>query len=44
MMTDYIAFAKEIGFTEAAYFDPKALSFEDCDILRDGCKANDCAR
>lgn len=42
MMNDYIAFAKEIGFTEAAYFDPKSLSFEDCEILRDGCKANDC--
>ena len=42
MNTDYIALAQELGFTEAAFFDPKKLSFEDCDILRDGCKANDC--
>ena len=43
-MTDpfYIDFAKSIGFTEASYFDPKSLSFEDSSILRDGCKANDC--
>ena len=38
----YIDFARSIGFTEAAYFDPKSLSFEDSAILRDGCKANDC--
>ncbi len=42
MNASYIDFAKEIGFTEGAFFDPKALSFEDSAILRDGCKANDC--
>lgn len=42
MKQDYIAIAKEFGFTEAAYFDPQTVSFEDSSILRDGCKANDC--
>lgn len=39
---DYIGLAVETGFTAAAYFDPQSLSFEDREILRDGCKANDC--
>lgn len=42
MNMDYIAFAKELGFTAGAYFDPRTLSFEDSGILRDGCKSNDC--
>ena len=39
---DYIAFAREIGFTEADYFDPQTVSFEDSHIWRDACKADDC--
>lgn len=39
---DYITFAKTAGFTEASYFDPQKLSFDDAETLRDACKANDC--
>ncbi|MDO4542889.1 MAG: DUF2284 domain-containing protein [Bacillota bacterium] len=41
-MRDYIQLAHEIGFTQACYFDPQALSFDDAETLRDACKANDC--
>lgn len=41
-MEDYVARAKEIGFTDAYAFDVDALSFEDAEILREACVANDC--
>lgn len=41
-MRDYVALAYEQGFTNAAYFDPKAVSFDDAEILREACRANDC--
>lgn len=39
---DYIAFAKAAGFTEASYFDPQKLCFDDAETLREACKADDC--
>ncbi len=43
-MRDYVALAYEHGFTNAAYFDPQTVSFEDAAILREACKANDCGK
>lgn len=41
-MKDYIKSAMELGFTKAAYFNPQDLSFDDAEVLREACKANDC--
>ncbi|MEE0776497.1 MAG: DUF2284 domain-containing protein [Bacillota bacterium] len=43
-MTDYIAYAKECGISEAAAFNPQELPFDDAAILRQGCEANDCGK
>lgn len=43
-MRDYVALAYEHGFTNAAYFDPQTVSFEDAEILREACEANDCGK
>ena len=39
---NYIAYAKELGFTEAAFFNPHNLNFDDADVIRMACEANDC--
>ena len=41
-MSDLIAVAEGAGFHKACYFDPQKLNFDDADILRDACRANDC--
>ncbi len=39
---DYRQLASAHGFTHAAYFDPQTLVFDDAELLREACRANDC--